>query len=137
MGKDKTKDLIRRKFWSPKMNKDIVQDVQSCPKCQKNTAGWHESYSPLQPLKLGYLRWKSIAIDFITDLLLNKGCDQLLIIINGFTKMEYIRPCKTEINRLKIAWKDLPERYRNCTAYQPISIPAETPDSHEISGSPS
>jgi len=31
MGQDKTIELIRRKFWWPKMNERIIDFVQSCP----------------------------------------------------------------------------------------------------------
>jgi hypothetical protein len=77
MGQDKMKELIRRNFWSPKMKVEIIQYVQSCPECHKIKAAKHKSYGHLQPLEPGYSRWKSIAMDCITDLALSKGGDQL------------------------------------------------------------
>jgi hypothetical protein len=94
MGQDKTKELIRRNFCWPKMNKDIIQYVQSCPNCQKNKAMRHKSYGLLQPLELAYSPWKSIAMDCITDLPLSEGCAQLWVIIDRFTKMAHFIPLK-------------------------------------------
>jgi len=41
MGQDKTIELIRRNFWWPKMDKDIIDFICSCPECQKNKAVHH------------------------------------------------------------------------------------------------
>jgi hypothetical protein len=40
MGQDKPKELIRRNFWWPGMNEEIVKYIQSCPQRQRNTATW-------------------------------------------------------------------------------------------------
>jgi transposase InsO family protein len=76
------------------MNEDIIQYVQSCPECQKNKVARHKSYGLLQPLEPAYSAWKSIAMDFITDLPLSEGCDQLWVIIDRFTKMAHFIPLK-------------------------------------------
>jgi hypothetical protein len=55
---------------------------------------WHKSYGLLQPLEPAYSPWKSIAMDFITDLPLSEGCDQLWVIIYRFTKMADFIPLK-------------------------------------------
>jgi hypothetical protein len=94
MGQDKTKALIRRNFWWPKMNEEIIKYVQSCPECQRNKAAKHKAYGLLQPLEPPYALWQSIAMDFITDLPLCKGCDQLRVIIERYTKMVHFIPLK-------------------------------------------
>jgi putative transposase len=71
------------------MNVDIIQYVESCPECQTNNAVRHKSYGLLQPIKPAYSTWKLIAIDLITQLPLGKSCDQLWVIIDRFTKIEY------------------------------------------------
>ena len=35
MGQDKTIELIRRNFWWPKMDEQIIDFVRSCAQCQK------------------------------------------------------------------------------------------------------
>jgi len=87
MGQDKTIELIRRNFWWPKMNERIIDFVRSCPECQQNKANRHQPYGLSSPLELPYAPWQSIAMDFITELPLSEGCDQLWVIIDRFTKM--------------------------------------------------
>jgi len=79
-GQDKTIELIRRNFWWPKMNERIIDFVRSYPECQKTSR--HQPYGLSSPLELPYAPWKSIAMDFITELPTSKGCDQLWVIIN-------------------------------------------------------
>jgi transposase InsO family protein len=92
MGQDKTIELIRRNFWWPKMNEHIIEFVRGCPECQRNKASHHQPYGLLSPLELPYAPWQSIAMDFITDLPLSEGCDQLWVIIDRFTKMAHFVP---------------------------------------------
>jgi len=96
MGQDKTIELIRRNFWGPKMDEQIIDFVRSCTECQKDKAARHQPYGMLQPLELAYSPWQSIAMDFITDLPLSDDCDQLWVVIDRFTKMAHFVPLKKE-----------------------------------------
>jgi len=96
MGQDKTIELIRRNFWWPKMNERIIDFVRSCPECQKNKAARHQPYGLTSPLELPYAPWQSIAMDFITELPLSGGCDQLWVVIDRFTKMAHFLPLRKE-----------------------------------------
>jgi len=96
MGQDKTIELIRHNFWWLKMNERIIDFVRSCPECQKNKAARHQRYGLSSPLELPYAPWQSIAMDFITELPLSEGCDQLWIVIDRFTKMTHFLPLKVE-----------------------------------------
>jgi len=95
MGQDKTIELIRRNFWWPEMNVRIIDFVRSCPKCQPNKASRHQPYGLSSPLELPYAPWQSIAMDFIRELPVSEGCDQLWVIIDRFTKMSHFIPLKT------------------------------------------
>jgi len=96
MGQDKTIELIRRNFWWPKMNERIIDFVRSCPECKQNKATRHQPYGLSSPLELPYAPWQSIAMDFITELPISDGCDQLWVIIDRFTKMAHFLPLKKE-----------------------------------------
>jgi len=89
MGQDKTIELIRWNIWWPKMNERIINFVGSCPKCQKNKTAQHQPYRLSSPLELPYAPWQSIAMDFITELPLSEGCDQLWVVIDRFMKMAH------------------------------------------------
>jgi len=97
MGQDKTIELIRWNFWWPKMNERIIDFVRSCPECQQNKASRHQPYDLSSMLELPYTPWKSIAMDFTTELPTSDGCDQLWVIIDRFTKMaHFLRLWKEE-----------------------------------------
>jgi hypothetical protein len=95
-GQDKTIELIRRNFWWPKMDQDIIEYIRSCLECQKDKATRHKPYGLLSPLELPYAPWTSIVMDFITDLPLSEDCDQLWVIVDRFTKMAHFIPLKKE-----------------------------------------
>jgi transposase InsO family protein len=76
------------------MNEEIIKYVQSFPECQRNKAARHKAYGLLQPVEPAYAPWQSIAMDFITDLPLSEGCDQLWVIIDRYTKMAHFIPLK-------------------------------------------
>jgi len=92
MGQDKTIELVRRNFGRPKMNERIIDFVRSCPEQQQNKASRHQPYGLSSPLELPYTPWQSIAMDFITELPLSEGCDQLWVVIDRFTKMGHFIP---------------------------------------------
>jgi transposase InsO family protein len=94
MGQDKMKELLRRNFWWPKMNEEIIKYVQSCPECQRNKAARHKAYGLLQLLEPAYAPWQSIAMDFITDQPLSEGSDHLWVIIDRYSKMAHFIPLK-------------------------------------------
>jgi len=94
MGQDKTIELGRQNIWWPKMNERIIDFVQSCPECQRNKASRHQPYRLSSPLELPYTPWQSIAMDFITDLPLSNGCNQLWVVIDRFTMMAHFVPRK-------------------------------------------
>ena len=95
-GQDKTIELIRRNFWWPEMNDGIIKYVQSCPACQEDKARRHRQYGLLSPLELPFAPWQSIAMDFITDLPLSNGFNQLWVVVCRFTKMAHFIPLSPE-----------------------------------------
>jgi len=78
------------------MNERIIDFVRSCPECQKNKAARHQPYGLSSPLELPYAPWQSIAMDFITELPLSEGYDQLWVVIDRFTKMAHFLPLGKE-----------------------------------------
>jgi hypothetical protein len=95
-GQDKTIELIRQNFWWPKMDETIIDYIQSCVECQKNKTACYLKYGLLQPLELPYAPWRSIAMDFITNLPESTGCDQLWVVVDRFTKMAHFIPLQKD-----------------------------------------
>ncbi len=91
-GQDKTVELVGRNFWWPGMKAEIVEYIQSCPTCQQDKAKRHKQYGLLSPLELPHAPWQSISMDFITGLPVSRGCDELWVIVDRFTKMAHFVP---------------------------------------------
>lgn len=96
MGMDKTLELITRHFWWPGIEGGVREYVRSCLECQKNKAPRHAPFGPLRPMELHYQPWKTVAMDFITDLPLSNGCDSIWVMVDPFTKMAHFVPLKVE-----------------------------------------
>jgi hypothetical protein len=56
-GQDKTIELIQRNLWWPRIDKTIIDYIQSCVECQKDKIAHHLKYGLLQPLELPYTPW--------------------------------------------------------------------------------
>jgi len=76
------------------MNDRIIDFVRSCPECQQNKASRHQPYGLPSPLELPYALRQSIAMDFITELPVSEGCDQLWVVVDRFTKMAHFVPLR-------------------------------------------
>ena len=58
----------------------------------------HAPYSLLQPNEAPSKPWKSISMDFITDLPESAEHDAILGVIDRLTKMSHFIPCRKDIN---------------------------------------
>lgn len=95
-GMDRTEDLVRRNFWWPDMETTIREYVRTCHECQQNKNPRHGVYGLLQPLESHWKPWRSVSMDFITDLPLSNGCDSIWVMVDPFTKMAHFIPLKVE-----------------------------------------
>lgn len=106
-GRAKTKTLISRKYFWPKMMEDVAEYIDSCETCQKNRSRRHRPYGDLQSLPLPTEPWKEITMDFITDLppSMRDGCvyDAILVIVDRFSKMNVYVPTTKTCNAVTLA----------------------------------
>ena len=65
---EKITELIRRNFWRPRIDTDIMAYIQACQDCHRDKSQHHRTYGSLSPLGLPYTPWQSIAMGFIMDL---------------------------------------------------------------------
>jgi len=66
----------------------------------------------MKPDEARDLPWKSISMDFITDLPLSEGADSILIVIDRLTKIAYVIPCTTEMDAKQFQEMFLREIFR-------------------------
>ncbi len=91
VGIRKTKELIRRQFWWPKMDSEIETYVQTCATCQRDKARTAAAHVPLQPLEVPGRPWQSVSMDFITGLPKTKtGKTAILVFVDRLTKMMHM-----------------------------------------------
>src|SRR5437868_5269981 len=102
-GTAKTTELISRRYYWPKMRETIKRYVKNCDACQWTKVVWHAPYGLLQPNEAPSTPWKSISMDFITDLPESGGHDAILVVIDRLTKMSHFIPCRKDIDAKQFA----------------------------------
>jgi hypothetical protein len=101
----KTTSLILRAYWWPRFRRDVKAYIRSCDTCQR-TKPCRQLHLPaglLQPLPIPQQPWKSLSMDFITDLPPAEGYDSILVVIDRFTKMGHFIPCRKSITAPELA----------------------------------
>jgi len=87
-GTAKTTQLIQRKYYWPHMSdliKNIHQELGHLSKNKSSQTCTIQTTTAKQ--STGKNRWKSISMDFITDLPKSEGYDAILVVIDRLTKM--------------------------------------------------
>jgi len=80
------------------MRETIKQYVKSCDICQRTKVVRHAPYGLLKPKEAPDQPWKSISMNFITDLPLSEGADAVLIVIDRLIKRAHFIPCTKEMH---------------------------------------
>ena len=60
-GIQKTKQMIRKSFWWPKMNNDVEDLIKTCPFCQEVTPS--SQFEPLNPIYMPSHPWEYLYAD--------------------------------------------------------------------------
>jgi len=94
------------------MRETIKQYVKNCDICQRTKVVRHAPYGLMKPNEAPDRPWKSISIDFITDLLLSEGSDAVLIVIDRLTKMAHFVPSTKDMNARQFQETFMSERFR-------------------------
>jgi len=72
----------------------------------------HTPYGLLQSNEAPDRPWKSLAMDFITDLPKSEGYDTILVVIDRLTKISHFIPCAKDLDRWQFAKLLIRERVR-------------------------
>jgi len=102
-GTAKTTELISRRYYWPKIREDIKRFIKNCDTCQRTKVVRHAPYGLLQSNAAADRPWKSIAMDFITDLPKSEGYDTILVVINRLTKIRHFIPCSKDLDARQFA----------------------------------
>ena len=106
-GIKKTKELLERKFYWPKLAVDVREYVSTCHICQNISIPRHKPYGKLEPLPIPEGPWKEVSLDFITQLpssyIGTKEYDAILVVVDRYTKMAKFIPAMTNISAPEFA----------------------------------
>ena len=107
-GIDKTQELVGRKYYWPKLRRDVESYVRGYEVCLLSKTTRHKLYGDLQSLLVPTHWWKDLSMDFVTGLLLSadwksNSYDLILVFVNRLTKMVHYKSVKVIINAPKLA----------------------------------
>jgi transposase InsO family protein len=94
LGRDKTLDLVRDRFYWPKMAQDVDQYIKSCERCVKRKSPTNVkppliSIESSQPLEL-------VCMDYLTLEMSKGGFQHILVITDHFTKYAVAIPTRNQ-----------------------------------------
>ncbi|SJL03638.1 uncharacterized protein ARMOST_06995 [Armillaria ostoyae] len=97
-GVAKTKELILREYWWPKMKRDVETYIASCETCQRTKSSNQAKSVPLHPNAIPMGLWTHITVDMITGLPNSNSYDALLVVIDRFSKAIIPVPCNKDLS---------------------------------------
>ncbi|MBW0497608.1 hypothetical protein O181_037323 [Austropuccinia psidii MF-1] len=99
----KTLKLIKRDFHWAVMNQFIKKYISSCQQCSRNKNIHHKKFELLKPLQIPSGPWKSLLMDFVTQLPLSNSFDAILVVVDRFSKVAILISAYGTISSLQLA----------------------------------
>jgi hypothetical protein len=102
-GHAKTYNKIASTYYWPRMSRDIKRYVSTCDICQKAKPRRHAPAGLLQPIPIPSQPFEVVSMDFIPELPLSSGFDNILVIVDKLTKYGIFIPTTTNITEVETA----------------------------------
>ena len=93
-GKDKTLWLARQRFYWPGLERDVVQKVESCPRCLRRKTPI-KPVAQLNPIDSTY-PMELVCMDFLSLKPCKGGYKHVLVITDHFTRYAQAIPCRNQ-----------------------------------------
>ena len=104
-GHRKTIDYIRRWFWWPSLNKDVITFCKSCEVCQTTKDDTKRPAGLLHTLPVPRYPWSSIAMDFVGPFpQTEKGHNYVWVIVCRLSSQVHLVPLETTVSASRLAW---------------------------------
>ncbi len=104
LGRDKTSEQVKRRFYWPGMDKMIQEYVTTCDSCQRNKPSQQAPMGPLQPLPIPTRPWQQVSMDLITQLPRSRsGNDAIVVFVDKLTKMVHYAATTTNVTAPQLA----------------------------------
>ncbi|SJL10445.1 uncharacterized protein ARMOST_13831 [Armillaria ostoyae] len=97
-GVAKTRELVLREYWWPKMKKDVKTYIGGCETCQRTKSSNQAKSTPLHPNAISTEPWTHISVNMITGLPTSNRHDALLVVVDRFSKAIILVPCNVELS---------------------------------------
>jgi hypothetical protein len=104
LGKDKTLEQVKRRFYWPRMDADVLQYVRTCDACQRNKPSQQATAGLLQSLPIPNHPWQQVTMDLITQLPKSqRGNDAIVVFVDKLSKMVHLVATKTTVTAPQLA----------------------------------
>jgi hypothetical protein len=104
LGKDKTIEQVKKRFYWPKMDEEIALYVTSCDACQRNKPSHQATMGLMQPLPIPDRPWQQVSMDLITQLPRSRsGNDATVVFVDKLTKMVHYAATTTTVTAPQLA----------------------------------
>lgn len=112
MGRDRTLHFLSTSYFWPTLRRDVEHFVERCETCQR--AKGHSTNDGLYMcLPIPTQPWTDISMDFVLGLpRTQKGYDSIFVVVDRFSKMVDLIPCKKTTDSLQVAILFFREIYR-------------------------
>jgi len=95
--------LLKRTYWWPGLKEDMKKYIQGCFKCQQNKVQHQKKAGELHPLEIPQGLWQEISIDIIGPLSKSNGMDAIVVIVDRFTKIVWLKATTMNVSSQGIA----------------------------------
>lgn len=102
-GRTRTLELVSQDYWWPKLPAFVENYIRSCGKCQNIKVDRQKPAGLLHPLPIPSERWAAVSLDFIGALPDVNGQNEVMVVVDKFTKMAHFVACKKEISSAETA----------------------------------
>ena len=91
----KTYNWISSTYYWPRMSREVKVFVNTCDICQKTKPRRHGPVGLLQPIPIPSQPFEVVSMDFIPELPVSDGFDNILVIVDKLTKYAILIPTTT------------------------------------------
>jgi hypothetical protein len=102
-GHAKTYNRITSTYYWLRISRDIKRNVCTCDICQKSKPKCHALFGLLQPIPIPTQPFEVVSMDFILELPLSDGFDNIFVIVDKLTKYAIFIPTTTTIGEKETA----------------------------------
>ena len=102
-GYHKTYNRLTAGYYWPRMSRDVKMFVTSCDICQKIKPKREAPAGLLRPIPIPSQPFEVVTMDFIPDLPVSNGYNNVLVIVDKLTKYGIFIPCSTKISEEETA----------------------------------